>query len=197
MSNGHAETERFVTNDPEIVAIADRLFELVIRFRPPRPPHHDRDGNQEEYRQRHGQMRMLITLFHEGPLTGQDLARALDVSAPTASVLAKRAFEEGWIERRRDEGDSRIVWLELAPAGRERVQAHRAERVRKLQRMIAQRTDLDRREIAQAVDVLTRLFTPLPAGHVCNQGSSASERQPDEHHRHRRGHDGQRGEGRP
>ena len=150
-------------DDPAIGEIADRLFELVLRFRPPRPLHRARDGDREEreeHRQRHGQMRLLITLFHEGPLTGQDLARALDVSAPTASVLAKKAFEEGWIERRRDRDDSRIVWLELSHSGRERVRAHRAERVRKLERMIAQRTDLDRAEIARAIDVLTRLFSP-------------------------------------
>jgi DNA-binding MarR family transcriptional regulator len=154
-----------VVDDPAIAEIADRLFELVLQFRPPRPLHRARDGDreeQEQHRQRHGQMRLLITLFHEGPLTGQDLARALDVSAPTASVLAKKAFEEGWIERRRDQVDSRIVWLELAPSGRERVRAHRAERVRKLERMIARRTDLDRAEIARAIDVLTRLFSPEP-----------------------------------
>ncbi|MGC4105790.1 MAG: MarR family transcriptional regulator [Thermomicrobiales bacterium] len=153
------------THDREIAAIADQLFELVIRLRPRRPFDQARDRSredEEQHRQRHGQMRLLITLFHEGPLTGQDLARALDVSAPTASVLAKKAFEEGWVERRRDEADSRVVWLELSPVGRERVRAHRAERVRKLEQLIAERIDLDREEVAQAVDVLTRLFTPVP-----------------------------------
>lgn len=159
------ETTHAGAEDPEIGEIADRLFQLVLRFRPPRPLHPAGEGDdatREQHRQRHGQMRLLIALAREGPLTGQDLARALDVSPPTASVLAKKAYEEGWVERQRDAGDSRIVWLELTPAGRERVRTLRTERVRKLERMIAARTDLDRAEIRQAIDVLTRLFSPAP-----------------------------------
>jgi DNA-binding MarR family transcriptional regulator len=110
----------------EPTPVADRLFELVARIRRPRPMQVPRDDDRDEqHRQRHGQMRMLVALGHSGPLTVQDLARVLEVSAPTASVVAKKAFEEGLVERRKDANDSRVVWLDLAEAGRDRLRTHR------------------------------------------------------------------------
>lgn len=140
-------------------ALADRLFELVARFRRPRPigPRQD-DAHEEQHRQRHGQMRMLLALGHAGPLTVQDLARVLEVSAPSASVLAKKAFEEGFVARRRDAHDSRMVWLDLAEAGREHLRAHRQDRIRRLDQLIDAHPELDRADIARAVDVMLQLF---------------------------------------
>ena len=166
--------------DPAITPVAERLFELIGRFRGPRPLHLARDSNpeeQEQHRQRHGQMRMLVTLLREGSLTVQDLARALDVSAPTASVLAKKAFEEGLIERRGDPSDSRVVWLDITPAGRSRVLAHRAGRVQRLEQLIAGRDDLDLAELSRAVDLLIQLFTPI-SSEPAPPGSNEGERPP-------------------
>lgn len=152
-------------SDATELALADRLFELVARIRRPRPmiPPREEDRDlAEQHRQRHGQMRMLFSLGHSAPLTVQDLARVLEVSAPTASVLAKKAFEEGLVERRKDPSDSRVVWLDLAEAGKERLRAHRQDRTRRFDQLIDSHPELDRAEIAHAVEVLLQLFDRDP-----------------------------------
>lgn len=54
------------------------------------------------------------------------LKRELDVSAPSLSKQVSVLVDNGYIEQRRGNFDSRRVWLSLTELGREKYQAHTA-----------------------------------------------------------------------
>lgn len=66
----------------------------------------------------HAQGMILSRLRHNDGLSQLELARALHISPPTASNTLQRMERDGWIVRRRDEADQRIVRVYLTPKAR-------------------------------------------------------------------------------
>lgn len=72
----------------------------------------------------------LRTLDESGRRTVSEVAAELGVTLAAVTVLANKLARSGWVCRRRDERDRRVVWLELTPGGRDvlaRTQAARKE----------------------------------------------------------------------
>ncbi len=65
-----------------------------------------------------GQLRVLFTLLHEGPLSASDLAARLQARPATLTGIADRLVRRDLVERHREEHDRRIVLLALTPEGR-------------------------------------------------------------------------------
>lgn len=60
----------------------------------------------------------VLALVRAAPdLTGQDLARALDVTTPTTSGIVERIVSRGWLARRPDPTDRRRLLLRVTPEG--------------------------------------------------------------------------------
>lgn len=57
----------------------------------------------------HAQGMLLFRLWHEDGMSQRDLAEALHITPPTASSTLQRMERDGWVERRRDPRDQRIV----------------------------------------------------------------------------------------
>lgn len=66
----------------------------------------------------HAQGMILSRLWHEDGISQLELARALHVRPPTASNTLKRMERDGWVERRRDAADQRIVRIYLTAKAR-------------------------------------------------------------------------------
>ena len=62
-----------------------------------------------------GQQDVLLLLSREPGMTLAQLSRALGVASATASVSVKRMEKAGFIEKRADEHDARIMRLYLTP----------------------------------------------------------------------------------
>jgi DNA-binding MarR family transcriptional regulator len=63
----------------------------------------------------YGQIRVLSHLYQHGHCTVSEVAAGLGVSLATASELADRQVETGWIERSHNPADRRQVILTLSP----------------------------------------------------------------------------------
>jgi len=63
------------------------------------------------------QLRAVLLVDLDGPLTGHDLADRLGVSTATTSGLVDRLVERGVVERGEDPGDRRVRRVLLTPAG--------------------------------------------------------------------------------
>jgi len=66
------------------------------------------------------------------PHTLSDLADRNAVSAPTMSSTINTLEERGWVRRRRDDTDRRVVWIEITAEGLHAIDAinrHTAERI--------------------------------------------------------------------
>ncbi|GGK71993.1 MarR family winged helix-turn-helix transcriptional regulator [Ornithinimicrobium pekingense] len=63
------------------------------------------------------QVQVLVLVRATPDLTGQDLARALDVTTPTMSGIVERIASRGWLERRPDPADRRRLLLRVTEEG--------------------------------------------------------------------------------
>jgi DNA-binding MarR family transcriptional regulator len=66
----------------------------------------------------HGQPRLLLALWREEGQTQSDLAERLHVRPATITKMLQRMAEAGFVERRRDSQDQRVVRVYLTDHGR-------------------------------------------------------------------------------
>ena len=66
----------------------------------------------------HAQGMILFQLWHQDGMPQNVLARALHITPPTATNTLQRMERDGWIERRRDTTDQRIVRVYLTGKAR-------------------------------------------------------------------------------
>src|SRR5829696_1475760 len=70
----------------------------------------------------------LVTIAREGPITLGDLAAAEEVAPPSVTKIATTLVDAGLAQRRVDDGDRRVVWIELTDHGREHLAESRQRR---------------------------------------------------------------------
>ncbi|MFN8456444.1 MAG: MarR family transcriptional regulator [Anaerolineae bacterium] len=101
---------------------------------------------------------LLRLLDRRGALTMSDLATALGIKLSGCTALVDRAIEAGWVERRRDLHDRRVVWVEVSLAGEHALNQLRQTRARILARYL---TRLQPEEIETLASLLNRVTLAL------------------------------------
>ena len=90
--------------------------------------HHLR-GQMEKIGLHRGQGFALIHLWHNDGMSQRDLARSMHISPASVTNMLQRMERGGWIERKRDETDQRVVRVYLtAKAEETRTRAKRVFR---------------------------------------------------------------------
>jgi DNA-binding MarR family transcriptional regulator len=88
------------------------------------------------------QARALTTLSESGPLKVTELAYRQQVTQPTMTALVSGMERQGWVVRRSDHGDGRVVMVVATSAGEEVVRAlrrvHQGTLARHLDRLTAE-----------------------------------------------------------
>jgi DNA-binding MarR family transcriptional regulator len=74
-----------------------------------------------------GQGFALIHLWHNDGMSQRDLARSMHISPASVTNMLQRMERDGWIERKRDEADQRVVRVYLT--GKAEETRTRAKRV--------------------------------------------------------------------
>ena len=86
-------------------------------------------GHMEKIGMHRGQGFALIHLWHKDGMPQRDLARSMHISPASVTNMLQRMERDGWIERRRDEADQRVVRVFAADkAMKMRVEATRVFR---------------------------------------------------------------------
>lgn len=86
-------------------------------------------GHMEKIGLHRGQGFALIHLWHNDGMSQRDLSRSMHISPASVTNMLQRMERNGWIERKRDETDQRVVRVYLtAKAKATRIQAKRAFR---------------------------------------------------------------------
>jgi DNA-binding MarR family transcriptional regulator len=98
---------------------------------------------------------VLSVLVFGGPRTVTQLAEAEQVATPTMTRLLQALEAEGYIRRRRDERDGRIVRVRATARGARVLQSGRRTRVRRVAKVVAVLSPERQALVAQAVEVLT------------------------------------------
>lgn len=166
-----------VQPDVSAHAVAEQLSGLL----PPmhfllRPGQHGAQGRRDAppTPEMRGQFRMMLILQHAGQITMNDLATAMNVTPPTVTGIVKRLVAQGDVVRIPDPDDGRTVRVELTDAGRARMEAHRAQHVAKLEHLLAQIDEEDRRAIERAVPALWRLLGVAHSSHAVDEPAHAA-----------------------
>ncbi len=79
----------------------------------------------------------LARLEDEGPRRLTSLAVDEGVAQPSMTQLVQRLESQGFVERRRDPGDRRVVWVAITDAGRRLLADRRASRAAETAELLA------------------------------------------------------------
>jgi len=101
----------------------------------------------------------LSIMVFGGPVTIGSLAKAEQVTPPTATRLVVGMERDGLLRREGDERDGRVVWLHPTAKGTRLLHEGRRRRVAALAGDLASLDAADRETLAAAADILDRMFT--------------------------------------
>jgi MarR family transcriptional regulator, organic hydroperoxide resistance regulator len=99
----------------------------------------------------HAQGMVLFRLWQEDGIPQRVLAQALHITPPTASSTLQRMERDGWIQRRRDESDQRIVRVHLTEAARRLREDARASFIELDKEMTSLLTDHEHETLRQSL----------------------------------------------
>jgi DNA-binding MarR family transcriptional regulator len=103
----------------------------------------------------------VLATLEEGPRRITDLAELEGLAQPTMTLLVKRLEERGYVARRRDGDDGRVVMVAQTLAGRDVLEAFRALAAAILRDYLAELPDSDLQALAAATDALEPLIGAL------------------------------------
>jgi len=101
------------------------------------------------------QVHTLLALGAEGALTMGDLARRVAVTEKTVTGLVDRLERDGLVARRRDEGDRRIIHVDLTRGGRALHRRLESGLLRALAHLMDRLDPADRRDLFRIVGKLS------------------------------------------
>lgn len=108
----------------------------------------------------------LSRLHHEGPRRLTSLAADEGVAQPSMTQLVQRLERQGYVERERDPGDKRVVWVGITEAGRLLLAERRARRAQEMADLLAALPPDEEAALAAAVlaalPVIRRLTDTAP-----------------------------------
>lgn len=106
-----------------------------------------------------GQMAVLSQVVVNGPLTNGDLAEREHVRPPSMTSTVGQLVDRGLVERVPHPSDGRQVLVTPTEKGHDLVMATRRRRDEWLQRQLAALTPAERATLADAEEILRRLYT--------------------------------------
>jgi DNA-binding MarR family transcriptional regulator len=139
----------------ETVAIANRLRLSATRLA--RRLRQESDAGLSP-----SQLSALAAIDRHGPLTLGALAEQERVAPASVTKVVAKLEGERLVARRTDDRDRRVVWVSLTPAGDARLTRIRQRRNAWLAARLAALGDEQRRQVADALDVLDALTAETP-----------------------------------
>jgi DNA-binding MarR family transcriptional regulator len=133
------------------------LTELARRKDPSEPSTHELTTSQAQA------IRLIIL---DGPQRVGSLAKALGVTMATASRTVDALVGAGLVHREPDPQDARAVRVVLTARGRKEHQVRYRRFVRALERLSDELSEVERRQLADALETLGRLFVAEPEAQV-------------------------------
>lgn len=96
-----------------------------------------------------------------GSLKMKDIASALKVSLPAASVTVDRLFKTGLVKRVSDQEDRRVIYVTLSPRGKKLLEEVRSQRRKIIEEVFGKLSEKERQTY---LDILRKLINIMGAG---------------------------------
>jgi DNA-binding MarR family transcriptional regulator len=104
------------------------------------------------------QLLCLLALDEKGPMSGAQIARFIMVSPSTVVGIVDRLEQKGLVRRSRNNGDRRLVIVDLTSAGRAFSQNAPPPIQRKLLKIIKEHPESEVEKIAEGLNMLVRIL---------------------------------------
>lgn len=114
---------------------------------------------------------VLSTLSRMGPRRITDLAASEGITQPSVTALVTSLVQAGYVERRSDPADKRVVMVAITDAGSGVVRTRRAARSQVLADAIAKLSGEEAAALAAAIPVIERLHELLDEQRGLSQGA--------------------------
>lgn len=109
-----------------------------------------------------GQLKAMMALSLDGPLSVGGLGRALGISEPATSLLVDQLEEEGLVRRDKDAADRRRILVKPTAEGLERVSRLRHGRVERAAECLDRLADDDLQALARGLGALADSIVSEP-----------------------------------
>ena len=115
-----------MTKDVEIMGMLRKLNAMSRRSRPPHdvPPPSPPPGGEimpPPPPREHGRVRLMNMLKENGELSQKEIAEKLDIRPQSLSELLVKMESDGFISRRQDKDDKRVIVVALTEKGEEQL----------------------------------------------------------------------------
>ena len=114
-----------MTKDEEIMGMLRKLNAMSRRSRPPHdvppPPPPMGEMTPPPPPREHGRVRLMNMLKENGELSQKEIAEKLDIRPQSLSELLVKMESDGFISRRQDKDDKRVIVVALTEKGEEQL----------------------------------------------------------------------------
>ena len=112
-----------MTKDEEIMVMLRKLNAMSRRSRPPHdvPPPPMGEMMPPPPPREHGRVRLMNMLKENGELSQKEIAEKLDIRPQSLSELLVKMESDGFISRRQDKDDKRVIVVALTEKGEEQL----------------------------------------------------------------------------
>lgn len=114
-----------MTKDEEIMGMLRKLNAMSRRSRPPHdvppPPPPMGEMTPPPPPREHGRVRLMNMLKENGELSQKEIAEKLDIRPQSLSELLVKMENDGFISRRQDKDDKRVIVVALTEKGEEQL----------------------------------------------------------------------------
>lgn len=119
------------------------------------------------------QLKVLLTLYIDGPQNSSSLASALDLSLPTMTGILSRLNRRGYLKRERDPKDGRSVISGLSRKGRDMIERLWISGREQLSQILKGIGEEDLRSLEHALEIFTRAVESAPLTRSADGASRA------------------------
>lgn len=106
----------------------------------------------------------ILRTLRDGPKRVTELADLEGLAQPTTTILIKRMEANGWVRRRRDADDGRVVLVSVTPEGELALQNYRAQYRAHLRDHVAAMSDEQVAALGDAVGAIDALIVAIQEG---------------------------------
>ncbi|UQZ84156.1 putative HTH-type transcriptional regulator YusO [Paenibacillus konkukensis] len=110
---------------------------------------------------------MLYFISNKGVCKVSELAEQMEVKPSAITVMIDRLIKHGVAERRHDDKDRRVVWIELTDKGREVLEEIKIVRKQTIGRYLA---DIEPQRLELFLDVFEQISETIAKLHAGNTG---------------------------
>jgi DNA-binding MarR family transcriptional regulator len=146
---------KHAVNEALIDSVAQNLFLALPIFRK-RLLH--MDVIQREFSVPLSHVQVMAMLHDNGPMNVSEISRRLGIAKPNITPLIDRLIADGFVERKRDEHDRRMVIISVCPPGVARLMEIRAKMQDLVSEWAVNLNTADLRDLNDSLSTITRVL---------------------------------------